>query len=62
MDEFSIQEAIRALLLGEQIEDTDLEVTSVCSYREGGYLTNDAGLVFRTADGSEFQLTIIQTR
>lgn len=64
MNEYTIQEAIRALLQGENIEDTDLSegVWDIQSYEDGGYLTYDSGLVFRTADGSEFQLTIKQSR
>jgi hypothetical protein len=35
---------------------------AVTSYADGGYLTHDAGLVLRLADGSEFQITIVQSR
>lgn len=35
---------------------------AITSYADGGYLTRDAGLVLRLADGSEFQITIVQTR
>lgn len=64
MDEYTIQEAIRELLGGADIEDTELceGITDIRSYEEGGYLTYDKGLVFSTADGSEFQLTIRQSR
>ena len=70
MTEFEIETALQELLLGTPIEDTELAdedgegpgIREVCTYAEGGYLTFDRGLVFRTADGSEFQLTIKQTR
>ena len=31
-------------------------------FEAGGYLTRDAGLVVRLANGSEFQITIVQSR
>ena len=64
MNEYTLESALRDLLLGEEIGDTALgePAVDVCTYEEGGYLTYDRGLVFRTADGSEFQLTIKQTR
>lgn len=34
----------------------------VTSFEAGGYLTRDAGVVVRMADGSEFQITIVQSR
>jgi len=34
----------------------------VTTYDAGGYLTRDAGLVVQLADGSEFQITIVQSR
>jgi len=42
--------------------DGALAECGVTSYADGGYLTRDAGLVVRLADGSEFQITIVQTR
>lgn len=41
--------------------DGALAECRVTSYAAGGYLTRDAGLVVRLADGSEFQITIVQT-
>ena len=64
-NDHTIENILRELLTGCPIEDTDLGeegVSKICTYEEGGYLTYDRGLVQRTADGSEFQLTIIQTR
>ena len=64
MDDYTIQETICVLLEGAPIDETDLadSVREVISYDEGGYLTYDKGLVLTTADGSEFQITIRQTR
>ena len=65
MDDYTIEYILRDLLNGSPIEDTDLGdegVSEIRTYEEGGYLTCDRGLVLRTADGSEFQITIHQTR
>ena len=64
MDDYTLESTLRALLEGDPIEDTDLadSVESVTTYSEGGYLTYDRGLVLTLADGSEFQITIRQTR
>ncbi|GMU83736.1 MAG: hypothetical protein AMXMBFR47_36060 [Planctomycetota bacterium] len=42
--------------------DGSLAECGVTTFEAGGYLTRDAGLVVRTADGSEFQITIVQSR
>lgn len=39
-----------------------LEGGDVLSFEEGFYLTNDDGFVIRLADGSEFQITVRQSR
>ena len=41
--------------------DGELAECDVTTYEHGGYLTRDAGIVVRNADGSEFQITIVQT-
>ncbi len=73
MNERELQNALRALL--EQIaldDDEEREmfgipdelgrVERVRTYEEEGVLTRDAGLVTTTANGSEFQLTIVRSR
>ena len=65
MTDYTLENILRDLLTGCPIEDTDLVeegVSEICTYEEGGYLTYDRGLVLRTVDGSEFQLTIKQIR
>ena len=37
-------------------------ISSVNTFREAGVLTMNEGLVIRTEDGSEFQLTIVQSK
>ena len=64
MNEKVIEEALQLVLMGElDAEDTALaEVASVRNYEDAGVLTYNKGLVLRMADGSEFQITIIQSR
>jgi hypothetical protein len=51
-------------MLYEMLQDEDAapEVKRVRTFAEVGVLTNNAGLVITTADGGEFQLTIIRSR
>ena len=44
------------------VDDALAEVRKVRTYDDVGMLTKDAGLVITTADGSEFQVTIVQSR
>ena len=73
MNEHEIQDALKTLL--EEItfmDDEDrsdaglgdglAEIERVSTFDEAGVMTSDAGLVITTADGSEFQLTIVQSR
>ena len=75
MDENELQDALKTLL--EEIAFLDEEdrehagldgaseladVKRVRTYGEEGVLTHDPGLVITTADGSEFQLTIVRSR
>ncbi len=64
MNEQAIREALELVLNGElSLEDTALEETRVVrSFEEAGILSSDEGLVLRMQDGSEFQLTIRQSR
>ena len=64
MDE-QIQECLRSLLQGETWEDAipyKLEDLRVRSFEECGVMTHNKGLVITLADGSEYQLTIVQSR
>ncbi len=42
--------------------DAALADCGITTFEAGGYLTRDAGLVVRLPDGSEFQITIVQSR
>ena len=73
MNATELQRTLRTLLeemFQMDIDDLDqfdmprelAEIERVSTYDEAGVLTQDAGLVITTADGSEFQLTIVQSR
>ena len=64
MNEQVIMEALQLLLVERyEVSDTALDEVERCSsFSEAGLLTNDEGLVLRMADGSEFQITIRQSR
>lgn len=64
MNEQVIREALELVLSGElSPEDTALEEARVArSFEEAGILSGDEGLVLRMQDGSEFQVTIRQSR
>ncbi|MDI6706147.1 MAG: hypothetical protein QME73_07815 [Bacillota bacterium] len=63
MTETEVKEALQAIIgYGEPIENTNLDGASARSYEDSGIMTCNEGLVIRTADGSEFQITIVQSR
>ena len=62
MTEFDLREALEAMLYGESIEDTALEVDRIRSFGEAGLLTDNEGLVITTSAGDEFQITIVQSK
>ena len=56
-----ITEEIMEKFIAIGLADED-EVTMVVNFQEAGMLTCNSGLVVRTIDGSEFQITIVQSR
>jgi hypothetical protein len=64
MNDQDIQELIEnALFLASEENDEEWEkVESIRSFDEEGVLTMNKGLVLRMEDGSEFQITIVQSR
>ena len=64
MNEKTIEDALNLLISGElDLVDTALgEVSNIKTYAEAGILTRDSGLVRRMEDGSEFQITIKQSK
>jgi hypothetical protein len=76
MDEQELQDGLKlmlddalAMVLGDLDPDDGIEMPEafeclnrVATYDEVGILTTDKGLVIRTADGSEFQITIVRSK
>ena len=73
MDEHEMQTALNdlfaALILAadcdeypEDLPDELSEVEMVQTYDEAGILTNNKGLVLRMKDGTEWQVTLVQSR
>ena len=51
-------------MLYELLQDKDAapEIAKVETFEETGLLTKDRGVVVRTADGAEYQITIVESR
>ena len=72
MNATDLQDALHELLnaaSGADPEDRSVELPDglmglgrVRTYDEAGVFTRDEGLVVRTQDGNEFQVTIVQSR
>lgn len=62
--EEQVEDALLGILrFGESIDNTVLANTqNALSYREDGVLTTNRGVVLQMADGTEFQITIVQSR
>ncbi len=61
MNEQQMTEALVAMVFGDEPE-TDVAFAEVQSFAEAGVLTNNEGFVVRMEDGSEFQVTVVQSR
>lgn len=63
INDYTVQEALWGILIsGWSREDTALESIRVKTYAQAGVLSGNKGLVITLPDGSEFQVTIIQSR
>lgn len=62
--EEKVEEALIGILqYGESAEDTALaDLQSVMSFGQEGVMTYNRGVVLKMADGTEFQITIVQSR
>ena len=58
MNEYDVETMLYELL---QDEEQAYEVDRVQTFEEAGVLTGNRGLVVRTEDGSEFQISIVQS-
>lgn len=55
------KQQIEGMLQDLIMEDGD-EIARIETFADAGLLTNDRGLVIHSADGSEFQITIVKSR
>ena len=63
IDEQTLQDGLRELILeGGDSSEIDWENMTVQTFAEAGVLTWDKGLVITLPDGSEYQVTIVQSR
>ena len=59
MNEIDFENLLADLL---QNEEEAPDIRRVQTFEEAGLLTNNRGLVVRTSDGREFEITIVQSR
>ncbi len=63
IDEWIVQDALMGMLYGDwNVEDTALEGCRVRTFEDAGVMTYNKGVVVTLPDGSEFQVTIVQSR
>ena len=61
--EEAVEQALLGMLIGEwDVDNSLLMGCSARTYSDAGVLTYNKGLVITMPDGSEFQLTIVQSR
>lgn len=41
-------------------ESDEIEINDIRTFEDAGLLTNDAGVIIKMPDGSEFQVTIVR--
>jgi len=52
---------IREALVEGLFDQLDDDILSVSTFDEAGTLTSDEGVVVKTGDGTEFQITIVRS-
>lgn len=57
----AVAEGLADALSEVQGTDDPPYVESVCTFEDSGLLTREAGLVVRLSDGTEFQLTVVDS-
>jgi hypothetical protein len=69
MDERAVVDALVAVFnaaaYGDDLNDADMDAFEngrAVSFEREGVMTNNAGVVLKTADGSEFQITVVQSK
>lgn len=57
-----IAETLNAAIDGDEAPEEVQAIRLIRTFDAEGLLTTDAGLVLQMADGSEYQITIVQSR
>ena len=57
-----IEDLVRAVVEDEEGAAEELHGARLASFTRAGLLTRDAGVVITLANGSEFQISVIQSR
>jgi hypothetical protein len=60
MDEFEMQEVLQDSL--EHAAEDEHKIKHIMTFQRAGLLTRNKGLVLTLHDGSEFQVTIVQSK
>lgn len=60
MNTAKMQDFLEEILEGSDVSRS--EITDVRNFADAGLLTMDDGIVVKTSDGSEFQITIYQSK
>jgi 6-phosphogluconate dehydrogenase (decarboxylating) len=66
MDEYGmmelIQEGMDLIKEEDRLDGEEPRIKRILTFEGAGLLTNNKGLIIRTNDGSEFQITIIKSK
>ncbi len=62
MDSSKFAERIAEALYLQDDENEAGEIDNILTFAEAGVMTADQGLVVKMTDGSEFQVTVVQSR
>lgn len=57
-----LEDLLRSLADDEDGDAIELQGARLVSFRRAGLLTRDAGVVITLDDGSEFQISVVQSR
>ena len=62
MNEQDFRDVLHEALIMYMDDEGENTISRVQTFEEAGVLTANTGLVIKTEDGSEFQLTIVQSK
>lgn len=58
----ALEDLLRAMAEDEEGDETELRGATLTSFERAGLLTSNAGVVITLADGSEFQISVVQSQ